>query len=76
MQCPHCGNTDILTPRQIELVEQLVAHPDATEKRLAQLLDVTPYAVHKHFNNIYKRLGVSNKLACVLVCQEKGILPL
>jgi DNA-binding CsgD family transcriptional regulator len=74
MQCTHCGNPNILTPRQIEVIEHLISHPHATEKRLAQLLDVTPNTVHKHFHEIFKRLGVSNKLACVIACQERGLL--
>jgi DNA-binding NarL/FixJ family response regulator len=75
VQCPQCGSTKVLTQRQIEILQHLVSHPDATEKHLAQMLSITPSTVHKHFSEIFKRLGVSSKLACVLACQERGILP-
>lgn len=73
--CPQCGTPNILTQRQIEVLTHLVSHPDATEKHLAQMLNVTPSTVHKHFSDIFKRLGVRSKLACVLACQKRGILP-
>lgn len=76
VECPQCGHTNVLTDRQIEILQHLIVHPDATEKHLAQMLNIKPSTVHKHFIDIFRRLGVRSKLACVLACQKRGILSL
>ena len=63
-----------LTPRQLEVIDLLVKHPEATDQQLAQELNITVNTLHTHLYRIYDRLGSYNRLDCVLTCIKLGLI--
>lgn len=62
-----------LTPRE-EVVLALVAAGSTAEGIAARLL-ISPRTVHKHQQNLYRKLGAVDRLSAVLRAQELGLLP-
>ena len=62
-----------LTPReQVILCLVLKGH---TVLGMAQRLGISPRTVHKHQENLYRKLGAVDRLSAVLAAQRLGILP-
>ncbi len=62
-----------LTPR-----EQVVLHlmyAGRTASAIGARLGVSPRTVHKHQENLYRKLGARDRLGAVLVAQRSGLLP-
>ncbi|MCK6211231.1 helix-turn-helix transcriptional regulator [Georgenia sp. EYE_87] len=62
-----------LTPR-----ERLVLHGIAggsTAEGIAARLAISPRTVHKHQENLYRKLGAVDRLSAVLEAQRAGLLP-
>ena len=65
--------TPALTPR-----ERLVLHGIAggsTAEGIAARLAISPRTVHKHQENLYRKLGAVDRLSAVLEAQRAGLLP-
>ena len=61
-----------LTPRETAVLGLL---GDAlTAEAIGRRLGITTRTVHKHIEKLYRKLGVSNRLAAVLRAQETGLL--
>jgi DNA-binding NarL/FixJ family response regulator len=56
-----------LTPRQIELLQRLIASPGATNRDLAGQMSVSERTVKKHFYDIYRAMGVQNRSECLVL---------
>lgn len=75
MTCTHCGQRKkILTQRQVEVAQQLVAHPDASNEELAARLCISRNTLESHLREMYCRLDVHTRLGFVLACQSLGLL--
>lgn len=59
------ANPDGLTPRQLEILELLAAHPDMTTYAVALRLGVAHSTVRNLLSNAYLRLGVSTRAAAI-----------
>jgi DNA-binding CsgD family transcriptional regulator len=62
-----------LTPR--ELVVLTLLREGATARAMASRLAISPRTVHKHIENLYRKLGTGDRLTTVLRAQTLGILP-
>jgi len=61
-----------LSQREIEVLEQLST--GLSYKKIAENLFISPNTVRKHFNNIYKKLQVSNKVEAIQKAKKHNIL--
>ena len=55
---PNLG--DVLSPRQFEIAEY--AAVGATAKEIAKLLGISAHTVRQHLKEVYRRLGVANRI--------------
>jgi DNA-binding NarL/FixJ family response regulator len=62
-----------LTPREREIIAQLVAEPGADNKRLADKLHIGEHTLRNHLSRIYDKLGVPNRLELYVFAQRHGI---
>jgi len=62
-----------LTNREITVLSLLAA--GLTAGGIANRLGASPRTVHKHLENIYRKLGTSDRLTTVLRAQRCGLLP-
>ncbi len=70
---PDAGPTPALTPRE-QVVLALVAS-GSTAQGIGARLAISPRTVHKHQENLYRKLGASDRLSAVLRAQAMGLLP-
>ena len=67
------SNTDFeLTAREIEVLNLLARGLLATS--IASRLKLSPRTVHKHLGNIYRKLGVHDRLVAVTIARASGLL--
>ncbi|MCP9963372.1 helix-turn-helix transcriptional regulator [Streptomyces somaliensis] len=62
-----------LTPREHAVLLALAEGLPATA--VARRLGISARTVHKHLQNLYRKLGTADRLSAVLRAQEAGILP-
>ncbi|SHM37336.1 response regulator transcription factor [Cryptosporangium aurantiacum] len=62
-----------LTPRQEQVLELLGA--GLTARAIARRLGISPRTVTKHQEQLYRRLGTSDRLTTVLLAQRLGLIP-
>lgn len=62
-----------LTPREITVLALL--GEALTAEAIARRLGISVRTVHKHVENLYRKLGTSDRLATVLYAQRCGLLP-
>ncbi|WP_344361163.1 helix-turn-helix transcriptional regulator [Streptomyces gobitricini] len=62
-----------LTPRETAVLRTLAEGLPATA--MARRLGVSVRTVHKHLQNLYRKLGTADRLGTVLRAQELGLLP-
>lgn len=73
--CYRCDNPLCeLTPRQMELLEVLVARPAATNRDLARCLHVSENAVKKYLREIYRTVGAQNRSECLALLLQTGVV--
>jgi DNA-binding CsgD family transcriptional regulator len=68
-----CPDAIPLTPR--EHVILCLVHKGHTVAGMAQRLGISPRTVHKHQENLYRKLGAVDRLSAVLAAQRLGIVP-
>jgi DNA-binding NarL/FixJ family response regulator len=68
-----------LTPRQIQMLEMLLANPGATNQVLAEKMNVSESTVKKHLHDIYRIIEVQNRTECLMLllrgCSSHGQAP-
>jgi DNA-binding CsgD family transcriptional regulator len=62
-----------LTPREQTVIGLLAE--GLTAESIGRRLAISPRTVHRHLENAYRKLGVTDRLAAVLRAQRMGILP-
>lgn len=68
------ANEDLnITERERQVLELLARGLLATS--IASRLNLSPRTVHKHLGNIYRKLGVHDRLVAVGVARANGLLP-
>ena len=67
--------TQILTPRQLEVLSLCMADPNATTFALAARLNISTSTCRNLLSGAYQRLGVQNRAAAIARAQRLGILP-
>jgi DNA-binding NarL/FixJ family response regulator len=63
---------NILTPREIETV-RLVAEGQSN-REIADKLGLQEGTVKIHLHNVYKKLGIDNRVDLTLYAQKKGLV--
>jgi DNA-binding NarL/FixJ family response regulator len=71
----HAEGMPDLTPRQLDALSIIVAHPDRPQKELADLLAVKHSTFRNLISQAYIRLGVGSRLQAQRKVIELGILP-
>ncbi|HEY9391176.1 MAG TPA: LuxR C-terminal-related transcriptional regulator [Mycobacteriales bacterium] len=66
------GATDVLTPREQELLAELPSMRTAEE--IAESLLVSVNTVKTHLRGIYQKLGVNNRRGAITVARQRGLL--
>ena len=62
-----------LTPRERDVVRQVVLDPGADNNRLAEQLQMGEHTLRNHLSRIYDKLGVPNRLELYVYAQRSGL---
>ncbi|PFG39994.1 regulatory LuxR family protein [Georgenia soli] len=62
-----------LTPRELLVLHGIAG--GSTVRGIAARLAISPRTVHKHQENLYRKLGAVDRLSAVLEAQRAGLLP-
>jgi len=63
----------VLTPRELLVLRGIAG--GSTVRGIAARLAISPRTVHKHQENLYRKLGAVDRLSAVLEAQRAGLLP-
>ena len=74
LQAEMPGGSDLLTPRQMEVISLCAAYPDASTADLAQMMSVSNSTVRNLLSSLYLRLGVHSRTAAVERAREMGLI--
>jgi DNA-binding NarL/FixJ family response regulator len=74
MQAEAVNGSDLLTPRQMEVISLCAAYPDASTSDLAQMLTVSNSTVRNLLSSLYLRLSVHSRTAAVEKAREMGLI--
>jgi len=74
LQSEISGGSDVLTPRQMEVISLCAAYPDASTADLAQMMNVSNSTVRNLLSSLYLRLGVHSRTAAVERAREMGLI--
>ena len=74
MQADAVNGSDLLTPRQMEVISLCAAYPDASTADLAQMMTVSNSTVRNLLSSLYLRLGVHSRTAAVEKAREMGLI--
>jgi DNA-binding NarL/FixJ family response regulator len=74
MQADAVNGSDLLTPRQLEVISLCAAYPDASTSDLAQMMTVSNSTVRNLLSSLYLRLGVHSRTAAVEKAREMGLI--
>ncbi len=64
-----------LSPRQLEVLSLLAAYPFATTDELADKIGIAASTLRNTLSELYRRLGVPNRLAALAKAQQLGLVP-
>ena len=65
-----------LTPRELDCIKALAAHPNESYAMLARRVGMRPSTYKDYMQRVRLRLQARTNLECVLICLEQGILRL
>ena len=68
------GGSEVLTPRQMEVLSLCAAYPDASTTDLAQMMSISNSTVRNLLSSVYLRLGVHSRTAAVEKAREMGLV--
>jgi len=71
-QAQSSGNVDELTPREVEVLEEVVT--GATNKEIAERLYITENTVKIHLRNILEKLQVQNRIQAAVQAVRDGLV--
>lgn len=71
-EAPNIANQSGLTGREIAVIQLLADGLTATT--IAGRLAISSRTVHRHLGNLYRKLGVTDRVRAVLVAEEAGLL--
>jgi len=74
MQADAVNGSDLLTPRQMEVISLCAAYPDSSTSDLAQMMTVSNSTVRNLLSSLYLRLGVHSRTAAVEKAREMGLI--
>ena len=74
MQTDAVTGSDMLTPRQLEVLSLCAAYPDASTAELAQMMTISNSTVRNLLSSVYLRLGVHSRTAAVEKAREIGLI--
>ncbi len=74
MKADAANGSDLLTPRQMEVISLCAAYPDASTSDLAQMMTVSNSTVRNLLSSLYLRLGVHSRIAAVEKARETGLI--
>ena len=74
MQAEAVNGSDLLTPRQMEVISLCAAYPDASTADLAQMMTVSNSTVRNLLSSLYLRLSVHSRTAAVEKAREMGLI--
>lgn len=74
VQAENLANSDLLTPRQMEVISLCAAYPDASTADLAQMMTISNSTVRNLLSSLYLRLGVHSRTAAVEKAREMGLV--
>jgi DNA-binding NarL/FixJ family response regulator len=74
MQADALNGSDLLTPRQMEVISLCAAYPDASTSDLARMMTVSNSTVRNLLSSLYLRLGVHSRTAAVEKAREMGLI--
>ena len=74
LQAENPRSSDLLTPRQVEVISLCAAYPDASTADLAQMMTVSNSTVRNLLSSLYLRLGVHSRTAAVEKAREMGLI--
>ena len=74
LQAEAPNGSDLLTPRQLEVISLCAAYPDASTADLAQMMSVSNSTVRNLLSSLYLRLGVHSRTAAVEKAREMGLI--
>jgi two-component system nitrate/nitrite response regulator NarL len=74
MQADALTGSDLLTPRQMEVISLCAAYPDASTAELAQMMTVSNSTVRNLLSSLYLRLSVHSRTAAVEKAREMGLI--
>ena len=74
MQTDAQNGSEMLTPRQMEVLSLCAAYPDASTSDLAGLMSISNSTVRNLLSSVYLRLGVHSRTAAVEKAREMGLV--
>src|SRR5215212_3216428 len=74
LQADALNGSNVLTPRQMEVVSLCAAYPDASTSDLAKMMSVSNSTVRNLLSSMYIRLGVHSRTAAIEKAREMGII--
>jgi two-component system, NarL family, nitrate/nitrite response regulator NarL len=74
MQSRNSESSDLLTPRQMEVISLCAAYPDASTADLAEMMIISNSTVRNLLSSVYLRLDVHSRTAAVEKAREMGLV--
>lgn len=74
MQTDAVTGSELLTPRQMEVISLCAAYPDASTSDLAEMMTISNSTVRNLLSSVYLRLGVHSRTAAVEKAREMGLV--
>jgi DNA-binding NarL/FixJ family response regulator len=74
LQGGNLNDSELLTPRQMEVISLCAAYPDASTTDLARLMTISNSTVRNLLSSVYLRLGVHSRMAAVEKARELGLV--
>ena len=74
MQIDPLNGSEVLTPRQMEVLSLCAAYPDASTSDLAEMMTISNSTVRNLLSSVYLRLGVHSRTAAVEKARELGLV--
>jgi two-component system nitrate/nitrite response regulator NarL len=74
LQIDTVNGSELLTPRQMEVLSLCAAYPDASTSDLAQMMTISNSTVRNLLSSVYLRLGVHSRTAAVEKAREMGLV--
>jgi len=74
LQAETPSGSELLTPRQVEVISLCAAYPDASTADLAKRMTVSNSTVRNLLSSLYLRLGVHSRMAAVEKAREMGLI--